>query len=205
MIAKAGKACLACGVWKPMDGFHVSRNADGRANTCRACAYARCQARRKRQQARVGTGHIPAAKKCAKCGQEKPSQEFSVYRASADGLGRFCRECDRAKSRSRRYGIPEERALEMAATTACESCGEAFLSDKHQHIDHRHSDGAVRGVLCHSCNQLIGMSSDRASVLRSAADYLDRTVGIDYRTQPYAVTKRRQNDTRLIEATSPRG
>lgn len=41
----------------------------------------------------------------------------------------------------------------------------------------RSSDGAVRGLLCGSCNQGIGYLCDDPVLLRRAADYLDRYKG----------------------------
>lgn len=40
-------------------------------------------------------------------------------------------------------------------------------------VDHRHSDGVVRGMLCPQCNYGVGQFRDRSDLLRRAADYLD--------------------------------
>ena len=189
MIVAAAKACRACGAVKPFEEFHKSRNSDGRASTCKPCAYARSQSLRKQKQARAGASHVPESKHCASCGLIKLAGEFAVYRAANDGLGRFCRVCDSVNSRSRRYRLPRETAARMTAMEACECCGQVFSSSRHQHIDHRHSDGAVRGVLCRKCNSLVGISLEKPDVLRAAAGYLARTLDVDYRVQPYPVTR----------------
>jgi hypothetical protein len=181
----ARKTCSKCGASKSIEDFHKCRNRDGRSNACKPCDYARNQALRKKKQQRNGGAHIPARKQCAKCGESKPAAEFAVYRAALDGLGRYCRECDGAMSRARRYGVPEDRVRIMAATQNCEICGSHFISTRHQHFDHRHADGAVRGVLCFRCNGLIGDCLENPEILRSAARYLERTVTTDYRFQPY--------------------
>jgi cytidyltransferase-like protein len=41
------------------------------------------------------------------------------------------------------------------------------------HIDHDHETGKVRALLCFNCNQLLGQSRDRITVLNSAARYLE--------------------------------
>lgn len=41
-------------------------------------------------------------------------------------------------------------------------------------IDHCHSSGKVRGLLCWDCNMGLGKFKDNPSALRKAADYLER-------------------------------
>ncbi len=43
------------------------------------------------------------------------------------------------------------------------------------HIDHDHSTGKVRGLLCSCCNTGIGMFKDNPDVLDRAAFYLVRS------------------------------
>lgn len=188
MIAAEGKACKDCGEWKPLSEFYRSRNRDGLTGNCRRCYCARNFAWRQRQQRRSGNSHIPKTKQCAKCGAVKRSQDFAIYRAAKDGLGRYCRECDNAVSRARRYGIPEDRVRIMAARTTCEACGSGFETSRHQHFDHRHSDGAVRGVLCFRCNGIVGDCLESPDHLRRVAAYLERTINVDYRKQQYPET-----------------
>lgn len=39
-------------------------------------------------------------------------------------------------------------------------------------VDHCHTTGKVRGLLCHSCNVLLGRSYDNTVILASAIEYL---------------------------------
>jgi hypothetical protein len=182
----ACKTCSKCGQEKPASDFYRQPGArDGLHGTCKPCYCARNEATRQRKRLRQGTDHIPARKQCAKCGCLKEAEAFAVYRAALDGLGRFCRERDSAVSRARRYGVPEDRVRAMAARKTCEICRAPFQHTKHQHFDHRHKDGAVRGVLCFRCNNLIGDALEKPQTLRAAAAYLERTAGTDYRFQQY--------------------
>lgn len=200
MQPPTGKACKDCGELKPWCEFNKSRNRDGHCALCKTCQYARNHALRKKKQARVGTDHIPPTKQCAKCGSVKSAAEFAIYRAANDGLGRYCRECDNANSRSRRYGIPEDRVRVMASRKQCEICGYEFATSRHQHFDHRHADGAVRGVVCFRCNGIIGDCLENPGVLRAVARYLDRTLDTDYRFQPYSVTDLKEPDISQVGA-----
>ena len=40
-------------------------------------------------------------------------------------------------------------------------------------VDHDHSTGVVRGLLCNTCNQGLGNFYDSSKFLRRAADYID--------------------------------
>lgn len=41
-------------------------------------------------------------------------------------------------------------------------------------VDHNHATGKVRALLCSRCNHMIGMAKEQPSVLRAAADYLEK-------------------------------
>jgi predicted nucleic acid-binding Zn ribbon protein len=58
----------------------------------------------------------------------------------------------------------------------CEICGDGVSltsgKNKAPHIDHDHTTGKVRGILCASCNKGIGMLKEDTSVLQKAIRYL---------------------------------
>lgn len=41
--------------------------------------------------------------------------------------------------------------------------------------DHCHKTGKIRGLLCGSCNRMIGLAKDSADTLRRAAEYIEKT------------------------------
>lgn len=41
-------------------------------------------------------------------------------------------------------------------------------------VDHCHESGAVRGLLCRSCNTLLGQAKDNTTILQAACNYLNR-------------------------------
>lgn len=79
------------------------------------------------------------------------------------------------------YGITLEQVLAMfdAAGDSCECCGICVArpltgAKKAEvgHVDHCHSTGKVRGILCTNCNTGIGKLRDRPEL---AVAYLERT------------------------------
>ncbi len=61
-------------------------------------------------------------------------------------------------------------------------CDAEFDNDRRVSIDHNHDTGAVRGLLCISCNSGIGSLGDSRDRLLAAAAYLKTTSGVDWRT-----------------------
>jgi len=55
----------------------------------------------------------------------------------------------------------------------CRICGDALAETRRdRHIDHDHATGKVRGILCPSCNLMLGFARDNPSILIAAAGYL---------------------------------
>lgn len=74
----------------------------------------------------------------------------------------------------RQYGLTPEQADEMRKA-GCAICGTTdFTRSKHGngHIDHCHTTGRVRGVLCTTCNTGLGQFKDDPALLLAAVRYL---------------------------------
>lgn len=54
------------------------------------------------------------------------------------------------------------------------------------HVDHCHATGAIRGLLCATCNMLLGMAEDSIDRLRSAMDYLKNAQRADHKPEARA-------------------
>lgn len=56
----------------------------------------------------------------------------------------------------------------------CWVCRQKFTKARVPHVDHRHrSPSIVRGLLCSSCNSLLGIARDDPERLRGAAKFLE--------------------------------
>jgi len=72
------------------------------------------------------------------------------------------------------YGITEEKYLELLnyENGKCWICKNSY--DYFLHVDHDHTTGKIRGLLCGKCNRGIGLFDDNKNIVRSAADYLEK-------------------------------
>lgn len=132
------------------------------------------------------------SKVCKSCQLEKTLDCFSKGNGKHKKLN-VCKECDAARRRKyhagltveqkaqkaliqrisdykRVYGLPDEMAEKLANNRegSCEICGETkFLV-----VDHCHTSGNVRGLLCQHCNSVLGYAKDNIEVLKNAIHYL---------------------------------
>ena len=134
-------------------------------------------------------------KKCSNCNKEKPLSEFNLRGKGTKSYQSYCTPCDsklakeryyknrerynKAKRNStllRRYGITEDEYFEMfnAQKGKCKLCGKTKPRNgaKHLIIDHCHSTGKVRGLLCNNCNVLLGKLKDDIEYIDRIKDYL---------------------------------
>lgn len=101
-------------------------------------------------------------------------QRYACRFRSSENRG--VREYQRTWWLQRRYGITleEYEALHAAQQGGCAICGRACSQYDNLSVDHDHISGAVRGLLCSDCNRGIGMFKDTPSLLRAAAEYIER-------------------------------
>lgn len=56
----------------------------------------------------------------------------------------------------------------------CKICHKEFDSSSKPHVDHNHTTGDVRGILCRNCNLALGYFKDDILLLWRAMNYLSR-------------------------------
>jgi hypothetical protein len=83
----------------------------------------------------------------------------------------------REKRLLKKYGLTladVEQILKVQGN-ACAICGKELSSDsKRPVIDHCHDTGKVRGILCDSCNCMIGFAQDDPAILAKAIEYINK-------------------------------
>lgn len=77
-------------------------------------------------------------------------------------------------NRRRRTGITQEQYQQLVNTQRglCAICG--GVGSKALAIDHNHTTGQLRGLLCGKCNRGIGYLNDDKILLQKAIDYLNK-------------------------------
>lgn len=95
--------------------------------------------------------------------QQRGTEEYKIYQ--------------RQKFDKHKYNLTPEHKLAIieAQQNCCAICKYQFgqkIGD--MHVDHCHSTGKVRGMLCDKCNRGLGYFKDNPKSLRMAAEYIAR-------------------------------
>lgn len=80
----------------------------------------------------------------------------------------------------RQYGLSYEDYCNLlkkqnGKCAICDVVGEK-IKGKELCIDHNHTTGKVRGLLCHSCNRGIGLMKDNVLIFKKAIKYIQKNV-----------------------------
>jgi hypothetical protein len=139
-------------------------------------------------------------KVCSQCNETKHIDCFpkanpktkSFYKYK-NGIKPWCKDCYRTyntkymrKMRGegtkayshyyKKYGLTQEEVIQMheQRNFKCDICGN---DTDHRYdklcVDHSHTTGNVRGLLCFSCNTLLGNAKDDIMILQNAIRYLE--------------------------------
>jgi Recombination endonuclease VII len=136
-------------------------------------------------------------KRCCKCKENKEVSLFSKCKREKSGLQVWCKACmkswkpevkrayDRKKyyehndewrnqNYIRRYGISlqEYNAKLEEQNNVCKLCLSSCTTGRRLAVDHCHTTGKVRGLLCKNCNQALGLFKESADLIEKAADYI---------------------------------
>lgn len=134
-----------------------------------------CRAKKEDERARKRL----AVRRCYKCHTELPEAARKPGKAVCDA----CRVDPRDRGheheqrrRLRKYGLTQEQydQLLMDQDGRCRVCRTDYPGVKGWCIDHCHSSGRVRGLLCMRCNTVLGLVNENPATLRMLADFLEQ-------------------------------
>lgn len=127
--------------------------------------------------------------------KEKRLEDYRAYYAANKEKFKEYREANKEKHKARdkvyrvrtrhqkrnrtliaKYGITLEQhnAMLLEQGNACAICRKTDWGAHGPCVDHCHTTGKVRGLLCFLCNTAIGKLKDSAVIARAAADYLEK-------------------------------
>lgn len=144
------RCCKACEQVKPIEKFGLTggyTSGKYRKWTCKACMSKRA---RDAQKA-LGPKFHQRRRELRLFNRYGITLED--YRRTYDDQGGKCAVCLKSEE------YPDIEATEVNRTLV---------------VDHSHTTGKARGLLCHSCNRAIGLLQDNPEFVRRAAEYLDR-------------------------------
>jgi len=158
LMAVGMKRCAKCQTAKPVDDFSPDKqHSDGKLSWCRPCVNAYYRAKR--------------------TGNKEYSQYQMKYRKSTPERQEKWNRSRRNMAFRTAYGITVEQWEEMkeAQGNKCAICRRPFTGNtKRIQVDHDHTTGQVRDLLCYKCNTLLGQCSDDIDTLQRAIAYLRR-------------------------------
>jgi Recombination endonuclease VII len=153
------KKCSRCLVEKDLSDFSIARKAkDGRSTQCRLCCSELAKGYYLKRIDRVRV------------------TSKAWYEANKKHRLKVTRE----RELSVKYGMDSEKLFRMKEQCGdmCEICGKhSQETGKGLHIDHNHTTGITRGLLCFSCNSAIGKLNVDYTIelLQNAIEYIKRT------------------------------
>lgn len=122
-----------------------------------------------------------STKICPGCKETKSLDGFYISTKNKDGASYYCKPCNLIRTRNndliRLYGITmNDYNLMFVNQNGC-----CAICKKHQSefkrtlaVDHNHETGKVRGLLCHACNNTLGLMKENIELLNYAIDYIER-------------------------------
>jgi hypothetical protein len=172
--------CSKCGEMKPADCFYRDRSRTrGRCCECKACSSDRIKKHREAREKEydmITDALLKAGyeKVCKRCKRLLPCGMFSRGLRNLDYLRTYCRECDSKCKTKRQYGLTDEVLDKMLSVETCQmpGCGKKLEERCSTHIDHCHTSGKVRAVLCRRCNTMLGYVQKTPHLLQPMLNYI---------------------------------
>ena len=144
------KECKKCGLEKPSDQFYKeSRVKDGLSARCKSC--------------------------CKADAKEAFRRNPEPYRQRARDAYDYAERRERMLLRE--YGMTAQDYTDLfekqnGCCAICNTTESGHNVTNHLLVDHDHSSGTVRGLLCSSCNLMLGKAHDNVDLLTKAINYL---------------------------------
>lgn len=147
------KQCAKCKSEKPRNEFYKDKVLkDGLTSYCKACIKSASIQWGQQNRNRKNTREKKRRDENPRINKETPLRRFNLttedYSALSDFQEGVCAICKKPETVARKGKL------------------------KRLAIDHDHSTGRIRGLLCAKCNSMLGLAQDDVSILENAIKYL---------------------------------
>ena len=135
---------------------------------------------------------VEGTKYCKSCDTTKPIDDFYLRNKTSMVRHSTCKECDKKRVKEnhdpvayrnaelqRRYGITQQdyEVMIVEQNNQCAICNATEPGGRHNRgyfvVDHCHTTGKVRKLLCNNCNTALGLVGDNISTLQKMIEYLN--------------------------------
>lgn len=151
------RVCTKCNEEKPIEKFNLffRKGKEYREHTCMACRQ--------------------------KKWRSNPENLAKGVKRTKDWVANNKEHIKRGKRNrdlKRLYGIDTEQYNKMLQEQdhKCLICGAEHTEEKYLHVDHCHTTGKVRGLLCGKCNTGLGLFNEDENLFDKATRYLKGTL-----------------------------
>lgn len=153
------KVCKTCGVEKPLSEYHIAQKAGyvGKDGYVRKTDILKAHC--------VECYRAKEIEKYHKLSEEKKKERRKRNKANTFEY----RQQYRLK---RQYGLTTEEfsGMILEQNSLCKICKEHMDTPQ---VDHCHTTGKVRGLLCRNCNTSLGLLKENPETLRSMIQYIN--------------------------------
>ena len=164
------KICTKCNSAKEDNEYYKQRGK----------LYSSCKSCKKKQVNKNYVHHPRQLKKdktivkqcCSTCEVIKPISDYSFRRKRGIYLTN-CKACQRIKQVVKTYNVSAEKAISLMNNHTCGIC-KSDVYGQNQHVDHDHSTGKARDILCNNCNRAIGYFQEDIDILNNAIKYINK-------------------------------
>lgn len=157
------KRCSKCGNDLPLLAFYQRTGAKSHHSACKVCERAMAKDWYERNK----------DKAAAKVKEWRRQNIDAVKQYRSDNKQKHYRQ-----EIVRKYGVEPswfDKQLQRQGN-ACACCKRQFHWSNKQttpHVDHCHSTGKVRGILCNRCNTVLGLCKDNKELFKNLTGYLE--------------------------------
>lgn len=191
------KECTVCKIVKPLEDFgkKASSKKDGRTSFCRVCKAHKdkeyCAIQQNKEKRNLNRKQYYEANKdkldkyredWRRINKEKKKEYDKIYRLANKERIKEAKKAQhdplriRERQLKRKYNISldDYKKMLLEQDNKCWTCSKKAEDEtgKGLVVDHNHSTGQVRGLLCSKCNTAIGLLQENPVILQKVSKYL---------------------------------